>query len=245
YVEPVGRLSRNASFFPFEELVPPSQRFLQEPNRGSRDALVRIQVRPRSHRDLVRSLKLACKAKRRVAVPIGPTTPNPDWTSDGRVVSAHGPVLPILITRLMLKPNLRPEPFGLKSLQPHLSPARADDVWIGGSGIEHLHDGAPGNVVAQKTSAGVVNVFFETIVRAHHRNDRLEFRGPARGNLQRIEGPPGLTHHADLAGAPGLSSDPGDNLDGVVLLLQQILVMQDAVRIARAPHIHPDRRIAV
>src|SRR4029078_6571700 len=71
YVEPVGRLSRNASLFPFEELVPPSQGFLQEPNRRSRDALVRIQVRPRSHRDLVRSLKLACQAQRAVRVGTG------------------------------------------------------------------------------------------------------------------------------------------------------------------------------
>ena len=47
-----------------------------------------------------------------------------------------------------------------------------------------------------------------------------------------------------LAAAPGLTRDPGDHLERIVLLLGEILIVQDAVRIARAAHVDAHAGVA-
>ena len=93
-------------------------------------------------------------------------------------------MLPVRIALLVLKPDLWPESLGLQALEPHVAPAGAYNLRIRRAGIEHLHDGPPGKIVAEEASAGVVNVLFKTVIRSHDGDDRLELRGPARGNLQ-------------------------------------------------------------
>ena len=64
------------------------------------------------------------------------------------------------------------------------------------------------------------------VVGRAERDHRLQLRRPARGDLQPVEAAPGDADHADAAGAPGLAREPGDDLEGVVLLLLQIFVLR-------------------
>ena len=65
------------------------------------------------------------------------------------------------------------------------------------------------------------------------------------GDLQRVESAPGVADHPDRAGAPLLPRQPADDLGAVVELRRQVLVGQDAVGVAGAPHVHPDAGIAM
>jgi hypothetical protein len=57
----------------------------------------------------------------------------------------------------------------------------------------------------------------------------LSAGGFARGDLQRVEAAPGNAEHADLAGAPALPRDPGDDFQRVVLLLLRVFIEHQAV----------------
>ena len=143
--------------------------------------------------------RCSASRKRRVAIQIRPAAPEPGRAFDRAVVEAHRAVLPVFVERLMLQPDLRPEPFRLEPLQPHRAPALADDRRIRRPGIEDLHDAAPPEVVVEQATAGVMNALGETVVGAHHGDDGLERGRPARGDLQGVVSAPGLAHHADFA----------------------------------------------
>ena len=97
----------------------------------------------------------------------------------------------------------------------------------------------------QEAPAHVVDVVGVAVVRRAGRDDRPERRRPAGGDLERVEAAPGVAHHADAAGAPRLGGEPGDDLHRVVLLERQVLVGEDAVRVAAAAHVDPDAGVAV
>ena len=76
-------------------------------------------------------------------------------------------------------------------------------------------------------------------------DDGLEGRRPARGDLQPVEAAPGDSNHPDLAVAPCLRREPGDGLDGVVLLLLGIFVVDHPLGIAAAADVEAQARIAM
>ncbi len=78
-----------------------------------------------------------------------------------------------------------------------------------------------------------------------HGDDGFELRRAAGGDLQGVEAAPRFAKEADVAGAPGLVGDPGQHGQGVVLLLGQVFVVQDAVGLAAAAHVHADGGVAV
>ena len=69
--------------------------------------------------------------------------------------------------------------------------------------------------------------------------------GAAGGDLERVEAAPGDPEHPRGPGAPGLVGEPGEHLDGVLLLLGQVLVEQHALGVAAAAHVHPHGGVAV
>ncbi len=81
------------------------------------------------------------------------------------------------------------------------------------------------------------------VVRRHQRHDRLEARRPKRRQLERVEAAPGDPPHAEVAVAPRLLAEPGHHLEAVGVLLLRVLVRDQAVGLARAAHVHPDRRV--
>ncbi len=202
-------------------------------------------MRPRSDGHPVRSSQVLGQPKRCVAIQICPAAPEPGRALDCAVVEAHRAVLPVLIERLMLQPDFRPESFGFEPFQPHRSPSLADDRRIRRPGIEDLHHATPPEVIVQHASARVMDAFGEAVVGAHHRDDGFERGWAASGDLQRIVGAPGLAHHAHRPGAPRLARNPIDHLERVVLLLRQVLIVHDAIGLARAAHVDAHRRVAV
>src|SRR6202035_3809190 len=97
---------------PLKPMVPPAQRLLQKPDCGVWHRLVRIEMCPRSHGNLVRSAQPRRQAQCRIAIQVRPPAPEPSRTSYGAVVEAYRPVLPVLVESLVFEPDLRPEPLG-------------------------------------------------------------------------------------------------------------------------------------
>ncbi len=145
----------------------------------------------------------------------------------------------------MPQPDLRPELLRLEPLAPHLAPALAHDLRVRRPRVEELHDAAPPEVVVEQRSARVVDALREAIVGAHDGDDRGQGRRPPRRHLQRVISAPGLAHHPDPARAPGLAGDPGDHLQRIVLLLDEVLIVQDSVRVAGAAHVDAHAGIAM
>jgi hypothetical protein len=108
-----------------------------------------------------------------------------------------------------------------------------------------VHDRTPPEVLLDQAAAHVVDVAGIAVVGRAEGDDGLERRRPERRRLQRVEAAPGLAHHAHRAAAPGLRRQPGDDLQGVGLLLRQVFVVQQAVGLARAAHVDAHRGIAV
>jgi len=89
-----------------------------------------------------------------------------------------------------------------------------------------------------------VQALVVAVLRAAHRDDRLERGWPPHRRLDRREGAPGLAEQRDGPAAPGLRRDPGDHLAGVVLLARLEFLRQHPVAVARAVHVDAQRRVA-
>jgi hypothetical protein len=76
-------------------------------------------------------------------------------------------------------------------------------------------------------------------------HDRFERRRAARRDLKSVEPTPGDSHHPDRAAAPGLGHQPRDHLHAIVLLLLSVLVEQQTARLAAAPNVDANARVAV
>ena len=125
-------------------------------------------------------------------------------------------------------------------------PALADGGRIRRARVEGEHRGGPRQRLdPEQAAAHVVDVVGVAVVRGADRDDRLQRRRPAGGDLERVEAAPGDPEHARRARAPGLGGEPGEHLDGVVLLLGQVLVEEDAVGVAAAAQVDPHRGVAV
>ena len=83
------------------------------------------------------------------------------------------------------------------------------------------------------------------VVGGAQRDDRLQCRGRARGDLQRIEPAPGNAEHPDGAAAPRLGGEPLDHLDRVVVLGLGVFVADQPLGIAGAADVDAHARIAV
>src|SRR5215469_4162288 len=76
-------------------------------------------------------------------------------------------------------------------------------------------------------------------------HDRPQLLRRVGSDLQAVETTPRDADHPHLPAAPRLRRKPADDLDAVVLLERQVLVLENAVRITRAPEIDTDSRVSV
>src|SRR5262245_4046353 len=137
----------------------------------------------------------------------------------------------------MCEPHVRKKYRVFETVAPHDTPAFSDYLrirWIGV--VAHQHR-APGQIFIQQATAHVMYVIAVAVIRGTDGDDRLELGRAPRGHLQGIESTPGLAHHTDSAAAPRLLRDPSDHFQSVVVLLMQIFVEQQSVRIAGASEI--------
>ena len=141
-------------------------------------------------------------------------------------------------------PDHRLEP--VQPLEPRVAPAVADRRGVGRHRAQREHRRRPlEHVDAEHAAAGVVDVVGVAVVARAHRDDRLQRRRPARRDLQAVEPAPRDAEHPDLAAAPLLLGEPGDHLQRVVLLLREVLVVEQPVRVAAAAEVDAHARVAV
>src|SRR6266436_4701358 len=76
-------------------------------------------------------------------------------------------------------------------------------------------------------------------------DNRLEGGWPHRADLQTVEASPRDTDHADIAIAPRLPSNPGNNLFSVVEFLLQVLVAKHSLRLPGSTKVDANADIAI
>ncbi len=200
---------------------------------------------PRPDQALARNGEPFEEARYGVGVAVGPAADRVHRALDRRVILAHRAVPPIGVAALVPGPDLQEQRHVRQTLQPHRPPALADQRGIGRMAHRAEEERRPAETRIQLGAAHVVHVVGVAIVGRADRDDGLERRRPARRNLQPVEAAPRDPHHADRAAAPGLGGQPGDDLDGVVLLLPGVLVGQQAVGFAAAADIDSHAGIAM
>ena len=243
-IEAEARLVHDPVVDALEPAVPPADRLVDEIDLGSRNAVMRVEMRPGAHQDLARRGEMFGDAEGRVAIEIGPAAEEIDRRLNGRIVLADRAVPPHGIVGLVFQPVGGPQRHGVEPFAPHVAPAVADDDRIGRAQILELHDRAPPEIVGGEHAIAEMDVFEPAIIGAHDRDDRLERRGAQGRDLKRVVGAPRLAHHADRAVAPGLRCHPGDHIAAVLKLLGGIFVAHDAVAVAGTAQIDPQDGIA-
>ena len=83
------------------------------------------------------------------------------------------------------------------------------------------------------------------VIGRSHRDDRLQRRGLARGDLQPVEATPTDADHRHLPVAPVLPRQPVDGIDTVKLFLNAVFVGDGAFAVAGAANVQPQAGIAV
>ena len=239
------RLVHDAGVEALQPEIPPAQRFLQEADPRSGEGDVRIGMRPGTDEALAGGRQPGQQARDRIGVAVGPAADCVDRRGDGRVVLGHRALLPVVVAGLVADPVRQHQRIVLQAGQPHVAPAVADDLGVGRQGAECEHRRGPGDRVVEQAAAHVVAVVGIAVVGRAAGDDGLQGRRAVAGDLQGVEAAPGNAHHADRAAAPGLGGEPGDDLDRVALLLRQVFVEQQAVRIAGAAHVDADGGIAM
>src|SRR5262249_5027658 len=244
---PQGRLVHDPGVDALEPVVPPAQALLEEANGWPGwDRLVGIVVRPGHDQALAGCIQMLKTPEDRVAVPVCPAADGVDGAPDRRIVLAHRPVLPVAVASLMGEPMLDHRPGAAKALMPALAPGVAGDSRIWRQRRIDTHRGRPRkHVVSEDAAAHAVPVLSEPVVAGGYGDDRRELRRPQGGRLKGGESPPRVAEHPDPFRAPWLARDPRDDVECVLLLLREVLVRQDPLRIPRAPDVQPHRGVAV
>ncbi len=197
--------------------------------------VVRIAVRPRPDQPEAIAGQVLDEVEHRVAIGVRPAADGEHRAGDVAVAERDRAVPPVLVLQLVREPGLDHRRRDVQPSLPGRAPAVADDRRIGRPRVEGEHRRRPReHVVRVDAAADVVAVVG---VSPHGRvdgDDGAELRRPASGDLEPGEPAPRVADHPDAPVAPGLLREPGDDLDGVVLLLGEVLVVDQAVGVARA-----------
>ena len=155
-------------------------------------------------------------------------------------------LLPELVAALVGDPRLDERRRVLHAVEPHVPPGVADDGGVRWPGVEAEHDRRPReHVRCQQAAAHVVDVVGIAVVGRADAHDGAELGRAMGGDLQAVEAAPGDADHPHLARAEVLRGKPRDDLDAVGLLEREVLVLQDAVGVARTAEVDPRRGVAV
>ncbi len=154
-------------------------------------------------------------------------------------------MLPERIAALVLQPLGREQRQVVDAMLPHVAPALADHLRVGRQAAVVEERRAPGEIVVDHAAAEIMRIAGIAVVGGAGGDDGLQRGRPARRDLQAVEAAPGDADHADIAAAPGLLGQPGDDLQRIVLLALHILVFDQALGIAGAGNVDPRRGIAV
>ena len=223
-----------------------TEALLQKADRWARHALFGVGVVPRPDEALGRPAIALEEAQDRIAVGVRPTAHHVHRTGDGREILVDRALLPELVAALVGDPRLDERRRALHAVEPHVPPRLADDGRVRWAGVVGQHDRGPReHVRRQQAAAHVVDVVEITVVGRADAHDGAELGRAMGGDLQAVEAAPGDADHPHLARAEVLRGKPLDDLDAVGLLEGEVLVLQDAVGVARTAQVDPRRNVAV
>ena len=243
--DPEGRLAVRRRRAVLEPRVPPSEGELKEAHGGPGQRHVGVAVRPLADQAPARHGEPRHEPRHRVGVRVEPSADGEDRALDRREVLAHRALPPEGIAALVPEPGVEPEATPAEAGEPQLAPAVAHDGGVRRTRVVGEHRRGPAQVVEEERAAHVVDVVRVAVVGRARREDRAERGRPAGRDLERVEAAPGVAHHPHPAGAPRLGGEPGDDLHRVVLLEGEVLVGENALRVAAAAHVDAHARVAV
>ena len=227
-----------------QPLIPPFGCFAQVIHCRLRHSVVLEYVCPRSDDGFSRNGQAFHQCADAVGVGIGISVQCEYRNLNVIVVHADGTVLPVVVSGLMFQPVFRPQRHLFQSLDGFFIPCIRLDFAVYRTAHICQHDVAPPEVVVQEAAALVVDVLCITIVYEADADDGLQRPRSSCGNLEGVESGPGLALHTDISVAPWLCSNPVDGIDGIVLFLLQILIVETAVGFAGTAHVHADNVVS-
>ncbi len=184
-----------------------------------------------------------------VAVAVGPAGDDHGRRLDPVVagVGIGGPgavpqraLAPVGRVDLLGQPAQHPGLGLVESPPPLLPPALPVDGGHRGQGVGGDHGGrVVDEIEGPELAADVVDVIGEAVVGGVDRADGVQRRRAPGRQLERVGARVGHVVHADRPGRPRLVGQPGEDLGEVGMLLGWVLVVGDALRGPRAPHIDP------
>ena|GEM_PF-3962715 len=178
---------------------------------GPGQAVLRIDMAPWADNATRRDLQVFKKARNGIGVAVGPCANGENRALDCRPVFADRTMLPIFVVMLVFEPERREERQTLQTFNPCIAPASTHNRRVKRTRLIGEHDRAPPQIIIEQQTAHVVDVVAETVVGRIGGDDRLQRGRTAGCNLEAVETAPALAHHADIAAAPWLFRDPGDD----------------------------------
>ena len=181
-----------------------------------------------------------------VAVAVRPAGDDHGRGGDRAVVGPQRAVPPVGAVRLLLGPAQQPRFEGVEATPPLVAPAVAEHGRHRRQRVHRDHVRRVVDDVEQPPCAAhVVHVVGVAVVGGVDRHDRLEGGRAAHRDLDRVEAGVRRAEHADVARAPRLRGEPGDDRDEIVLLAFGVLVGRDALTGTGAAQVEPADRVAV
>src|SRR6185437_4874038 len=160
------RLLHDAVVDPLQPVVPPAQRFLQEPDRGQRRGGLRPGVAPRPDQSLAGTAETLQQPRDGIGVAVLPAADGVNRGRDRRVVVDHRALFPVGVAALVLQPDLGQRLRCVDAAQPQTPPAIcAHHLGIRRLGVRQQHVGGPvQHVQTQYKPALVVHVVAVAVV---------------------------------------------------------------------------------
>jgi hypothetical protein len=243
---PQHRLVLDAVRDALQPPVPPTQALLEEPDGGPRLSGLGERMRPGADQALAHPRVPLEEARDRVRVAVRPAPDHVDGAVDRLVVLTDGALFPVRVSPLVPHPRVDERRGVLQPVEPRRPPPLSRDPRIRRKRVQREHRRRPRqHLVGEETPAEIMDVVGVSIVRGTQADDGLKVPRASRRDLQPVEATPRDPDHAHRPRAPRLRGEPVDHAEPVLLLLWEVLVPQDSLRVARPPDVHSNVGVAV
>ena len=241
------RLVHDPGLDPLQVLVEPAHALLQEPDRRARLAIVRENVAPRADQALAKGPgRPSSRRGTALRVAVRPAADGVDRRLDRGVVLAHRSVPPVRVAALVGEPGLDHRLRAVQSVEPYGAPAVADRRGVGRLAHSVSIVAAHWTMSTPSTQPPrVVDVVGVAVVAEHIVTTAFSARGRRAATWRPLNPPHQMPNIPTSPAAPRLGGEPRDHLQRVLLFLRQVLVVEQAVRVAAPAQVDPYAGVAV
>ena len=227
-----------------QPVVPPAERQMLEPDRGTGVAVIGIVVSPGSDDAPDEVRPRVGQRHHGVGIAVGPAAHGEDGAREPLGRMDHRPPPPVRAPRLLAHPVFQGKRERAEPCLPPLAPVFADVArWRQRENRRQRR--APFERVGEEAAALVMDVVLVPVMGRADRDHGRECLGCIDARLQARGAAPGGAEHADPTVAPRLRREPFDHRPRVRQLVLRVHVGHVALAVAGAPHVDPRAGVTV